>query len=76
MIETKDLILTALQSFAFDKLDATELHFDCFRQNEVSKRLALSCGFAFSHSEEAELTKDGEKVILEYYTKARPEPCE
>lgn len=60
-------ILMAFISLAFDELDATELHYDCFKQNEVSKRLALSCGFTYTHSEEAELTKDGEKVILDYY---------
>lgn len=60
-------ILTAFLSFAFDELGAIELHYDCFRQNEESKHLALSCGFTYTHSEEAELTKDGEKVILDYY---------
>ena len=60
-------ILTAFISLAFDKLGAIELHYECFRQNEASKRLALSCGFAYTHSEEAELMKDGEKVILDYY---------
>ena len=60
-------ILMAFISLAFDELGATELHYDCFKQNEVSKRLALSCGFTYTHSEEAELTKDGEKVILDYY---------
>ena len=33
---------------------------------DVYKR-QLSCGFTYTHSEEAELTKDGEKVILDYY---------
>ena len=60
-------ILTSFISLAFDELGATELHYDCFKQNEASKRLALSCGFTYSHSEEAELMKDGEKVILDYY---------
>lgn len=60
-------ILNAFLSLAFDELGATELHYDCFKQNEVSKGLALSRGFAYTHSEEAELTKNGEKVILDYY---------
>lgn len=55
-------ILNALFSFAFDELDAIELHYDCFRENEVSMRLALSCGFTYTHSEEAELTKDGSLI--------------
>ena len=64
-------ILTAFISLAFDALGATELHYNCFRQNEVSKRLALSCGFTYMHSKEAELTKAGEKVTLDYYMKTR-----
>lgn len=59
--------MNAFLYFAFDELGATELHYDCFKQNEVSKRLVLSCGFTYTHSEEAELMKDGEKVILDYY---------
>lgn len=65
-------ILNALLSLAFGELCATEVHYDCFEQNKVSKRLALSCGFAYTHSEEAELMKDGEKVILDYYSKRKP----
>jgi len=59
-------IVTALLNLAFE-LGATEVAYDCFAQNEASKRLALSCGFAYSYSEEAELMKNGEKVILDYY---------
>lgn len=60
-------ILKALITLAFDELGAAELHYDCFRQNAASKRLARSCGFTYTHSEEAELLKDGEKVILDDY---------
>lgn len=60
-------ILTSFLSLAFDAMGATELHYSCFQQNVVSKRLARSCGFAYTHSEEAELTKDGGKVILDCY---------
>lgn len=60
-------ILTAFISLAFDALDASELHYNCFKQNTASKRLALSCGFTYTHSQEAELMKDGKKVILDYY---------
>lgn len=59
-------IVTALLNLAFE-LGATEVAYDCFTQNVASKRLALSCGFAYSYSEEAELMKNGEKVILDYY---------
>ena len=59
-------IVTALLNLAFE-LGATEVAYDCFTQNVASKRLALSCGFTYTHSEEAELMKNGEKVILDYY---------
>lgn len=60
-------IVNALMNLAFES-DATEVAYDCFTQNIASKHLALSCGFAYSHSEEAELMKNGEKVILDYYS--------
>lgn len=59
-------IVTALLKLAFE-LGATEVAYDCFTQNTASKQLALSCGFTYSHSEEAELMKNGEKVILDYF---------
>ena len=59
-------IVIALLKLAFE-LGATEVAYNCFTQNTASKQLALSCGFAYSHSEEAELMKNGEKVILDYY---------
>ena len=59
-------IVTALLNLAFE-LGATEVAYDCFTQNTASKQLALSCGFTYSHSQEAELMKNDEKVILDYY---------
>ena len=59
-------IVTALLDLAFEQ-GATAVAYDCFTQNTASKQLALSCGFAYTHSEEAELTKNSEKVILDYY---------
>lgn len=63
-------IVTALLNLAYE-LGATEVAYDCFTQNAASKQLALSCGFTYSHSEEAELMKNGEKVILDYYIHKR-----
>ena len=63
-------IVTALLKLAVE-LGATEIAYDCFTQNAASKQLALSCGFTYSHSEEAELMKNGEKVILDYYIHKR-----
>ena len=59
-------ILFALLKLAFEH-GATEVTYDCFAQNTVSKQLALSCGFTYAYSAEAELMKNGEKVILDYY---------
>lgn len=59
-------IVTALLKLAFEQ-GATEVFYDCFSQNTVSKQLALSCGFAYAHSEKADLMKNSEKVILDYY---------
>lgn len=64
-------ILNALINFAFEELCAAEIHYDCFAQNETSKRLALSCCFVYSHSEEAELKKHGEKITLDYYVRRK-----
>jgi len=62
-------ILCVLIQLAFELLSASQLQYDCFRENEASRRLALSCGFRYSHSQEAELKKNGETVILDYYIK-------
>ncbi len=63
-------IVTALLNLAFEQ-GAAEVAYDCFTENAASKQLALSCGFTYSHSEEAELMKNGEKVILDYYIHKR-----
>ena len=60
-------IVSALLKLAFEEHSAVEVAYNCFSQNTVSKRLAISCGFTYSHSEEAELMKNGETVILDYY---------
>ena len=60
-------IVACLLKLAFDECGATEVAYSCFAQNIVSKRLAKSCGFIYSHSEEAELLKNGEKVMLDYF---------
>lgn len=59
-------IVHALLNLVFSN-GAAEVVYDCFTQNTASKCLALACGFAYSHSGEAELMKNGEKVILEHY---------
>lgn len=65
-------ILSVLTELAFTKQDAQELQYSCFTQNEISKKLARSCGFTYSHSEEAELLKNGKPVLLDYFRKENP----
>ncbi len=60
-------IVNALLNLAFGEYGAAEVAYDCFTQNTVSKRLALRSGFTYTHSQEAELLKDGEKVILDCF---------
>lgn len=60
-------ILSALAELAFSELHAEKLLYNCFAQNEISKRLAVSCGFVYSHSGIAELQKNGKNVLLAYY---------
>lgn len=60
-------ILEVLVDLAFDERNAEELHYECFSENERSTYLARSCGFVYTHSEQAELRKDGNPVILRQY---------
>lgn len=59
-------IVECLVHLAFEQ-GAAEVAYACFAQNSASKALALSCDFSYSHSEEAELSKNGEPVILDNY---------
>ncbi len=60
-------IVMALLRLAFDKFGATGVYYDCFAENTALKALALACGFSYAHSGSAELKKNGEAVILDYY---------
>ena len=59
-------IVRALVDLAFSR-GAEEVAYDCFEENEASKRLALRCGFAYDHAETAELQKNGRPVTLAHY---------
>ena len=61
-------VLQALLHLAFAVLHAETVNYDCFAENTISRHLALSCGFSYSHAEPAELQKDGQPVVLEYYS--------
>lgn len=64
-------ILSALTDLAFSELNAEELHYSCFAENEISKKLALSCRFTYSYSQEADLPKNGQTVILDHYIRRK-----
>ena len=67
-------IIRVLAELAFS-LGAEDIAYECFAENEASKRLALRCGFRYDHSAPAELPKDGQPVTLEHYLlpkEARP----
>ena len=64
-------ILLALTKLAFVEQDADELHYSCFSQNDISKKLALSCGFKYDHSQETELPKNGEIIALDHFIRRK-----
>ncbi len=62
-------ILTALVDFARDELGAKKFVASCRSANEASRRLIVSCGFSYSHSEEKVDARNEEVYMLEYYRK-------
>ena len=58
--------LTALRR-AFEDFHAISLAYECFSENCVSKHPAKSCGFLYSHSEEAPPPKTGEILTIKHY---------
>ena len=59
-------IIHALVELAFSR-GAQEIAYECFAANAASRRLALRCGFVYSHSAPAELQKNGRPITLEHY---------
>lgn len=59
-------ILKALTALALE-LGAEQISFNCFRENAASRNLALSCGYRYVRTEEAELKKNGAAVLLDYF---------
>ena len=64
-------VLTALSFCAFEIHHANALLYCCFEDNLPSQRLALSCGFAYTHSQIAELQKDGKDIFLMHFRKEK-----
>lgn len=63
-------ILQALTQFGWE-LGAEQVLFNCFRENSASRSLALSCGYRYTKSEEAEIKKNGKTVWLDYFERTR-----
>lgn len=62
-------ILNLLTDYARDHLGATRFVASCRRENLISKKLQLSCGFAYTHSEEVLHPRDQIPYFLDYYEK-------
>ena len=62
-------ILNLLTDYAKDCLGAKEFVACCRRENLISKKLQLSCGFTYTHSEEVMHPRDGIPYILDHYRK-------
>lgn len=60
-------ILRALVQESFQELGAVKFIGSCRSANMVSKRMFLSCGFRYTHSEERVDKRNGEKYILEFF---------
>lgn len=60
-------IVSGLRDYAFLQMKAKKLSYSCFAGNVISGKLAKACGLEYAYSEEAELRKNGETVMLDYY---------
>ena len=62
-------ILNALTEYARDVLGAKGFAACCRRENLVSGRVLLACGFSYTHSEEVLHPRDHVPYILDHYEK-------
>ena len=60
-------ILSALAEMVFNTLGAHKFICSCRTENEASRRLQLSCGFAFSHTVERVDPRNDSPYRLEFY---------
>ena len=60
-------VLMELVHLAFDELGAVKFVTSCRSQNIASKKLQLSCGFTYSHSESRVDPRDGAAYEIEFY---------
>ena len=62
-------LLSFLTDYAKENHGAKRFVACCRRENLISKRLQLSCGFTFTHSEEVMHPRDHVPYILDHYAK-------
>ena len=62
-------LLNFLTDYARDNLGAKQFIACCNKDNLASKKLQLSCGFSFTHSEEVFHPRDHISYTLEHYAK-------
>jgi len=62
-------ILMLLTDYARDNLGAKRFVACCRRENLISRKLQLSCGFTYTHSEEVFHPRDKIPYILDHYEK-------
>lgn len=63
--------VNALVSFAFGQLGAERFIYSCRLGNEPSRKLALACGFVYTHREDRTDPRNSKAYILEFYEKRR-----
>ncbi len=65
-------ILTALTTYCFSQLQAAAFLCSCRSENHASKRMQLSCGFRYQHSEKRIDPRTKQEYILEFYELEAP----
>ena len=60
-------ILMALVDYCFDDLGAIKIVCSCRSENIASKKLQLSCGFHYSHSQAKVDKRNGLSYMLDFY---------
>lgn len=62
-------ILLTLTDYAFGELKADKMIVSCRSENIPSRKVILTCGFTYTHSETREDPRNGAPYILEFYEK-------
>lgn len=64
-------ILMALVDYCFKDLGAIKIICSCRNENIASKKMQLSCGFQYSHSQDMIDNRKGLRYILDFYVLIR-----